>query len=200
MLFITAGLLIIIMAALARASGGGLGAHLLNKKGAVDEQGRDKGGIMPVNLTMLPEMIFGVFMAVPAALEFGLFGWLAGAAWVYGWMETGHGTAMHMGKMPKEAQSGRKQTLSVIIDPLCKAAGSPLGGVFYCWAFMGLKGALIGLTAPFWGFLLAVLWPVSYFVGNYLWFDEKTGYGRGEIAEFLSGGFAGLVLFLYFVA
>lgn len=112
-------------------------------------------------------------------------------------METGHGTAYTMGRLPATAQSGRKQTLSWVVDPLCKAVGAPLGGSFYCWLFMGLKGLLIGLPLFPLGLVLAVLWPLAYEIG---WFaTERSGkirskMGATEIGEWITGGFTGLII------
>jgi len=170
--------LIILMAVLFRMCGGGLLADRFKVK-------------------FLPELAFSSVVAFHVWPEHGSA--LAALAWAVTFLavEAGHGTAMFMGKKPETALSGRKQTLSLVIDPISRAFSAPLGGVFYCWAFMGLKGALIGLSVAPAGLLLAVLWPASYWVGNYLLFDKEDGYGRGDIAELLAGASVGLVLTLY---
>jgi hypothetical protein len=183
---------VLLMAALARMAGGGLGAHILNKKGAVDSLGRDKGGALPYNLTFLPEVAFGAVFGVMFDFKHSFHGWehfyaIAAAGWSYYWLEAGHGIAMHMGRRPRLAQGKRKQRLSFIIDPLCRAIGAPLGGLVYCWAFMGLKGLLIGLPAAPFGLLLAFLWPAAYHVERHYIRDFKW-------SEYLSGGSAGLVI------
>lgn len=187
-----------VCACLGRAAGGGLGAEKLNKKGAVDELGRDKGGIMPFSLSMLPEILFGAVLAVPVAFAWGFWAWLAAAAWCYLWMETGHGTAYTMGRNPNIAtkidpKTGkvRKQRLSYVVDPICRLLGKPLGGTFYSWLFMGLKGFLIGLPFFPFGLTLAFLWPASYEYGMRL--REKRWVKEHNVpAEFLSCAFAGL--------
>lgn len=174
----TTAFIAFLMAVLARASGGGLFATSL-----------------PDKLGFLPELAFGAVFGLVFHMEHGgLLLPLLAAVWSFLWMETGHGTAFHMGRRPSEALSGRKQTLSVVIDPLCRAVGAPLGGKFYGWAFMGLKGALIGLPVAPAGLLLAVLWPLAYFVGMYLLWEPEEDNGRGDVAELLSGAFAGLIL------
>lgn len=108
-------------------------------------------------------------------------------------IETGHGTAYTMGRNPGIAQSGRKQFLSKLVDPICKAFKKPLGGTFYSWLFMGLKGLWIGLAAFPCGIALAVLWPLAYEIG---WQCRErkllNRYGPTEIGEYVSGFFYGL--------
>lgn len=170
--------LIILMSFLARAAGGGFPAQWLEKKLGYDG---------------VPEMAFAVpfglcLVSWPIWATF-LIGWV----WSLAWMETGHGTAYMMGRDPATAQSGRKQFLSPPVDWLCKVARQPLGGRFYCYAFMGLKGLLIGLPAAPWGLLLAVLWPVGYDAGR--WLEARDFISKKiEWSELISGGCAGLVL------
>lgn len=199
-------ILIPYMTAMSRLSGGGLGAHLLNKKGAVDESGKDKGGIMPVDLSRLPEVLFGAgFGATILLISTNWYVAAAATVWAFAWMETGHGTAYTMGRNPalatridQKTGKPRKQTLSIVIDLLCDIFRQPLGGAFYSWTFMGLKGLLIGLAAFPFGIGLAILWPLAYEIG---WrssenFRRKTNLCETEIGEYISGFFAGLVLFL----
>lgn len=162
--------LLMIMAVLARASGGGIWS-------------------LPNSLSRLPEIAFS---AVFGLAVFSLFGGAAGLIawiWSYAWMETGHGTAFHMGDRPQDAQGGRKQFLSPVVDAACEARGWPLGGWQYCWLFMGLKGALIGLPVAPAGLLLAFLWPASYWIGR--------KFKSGALCEFLSGACAGFVIWVY---
>lgn len=174
-------LLVPLMAVLARAAGGGLFATRLP--------------------SFLPEVLFGLFFGVVFHMLHGggTLAFLVAAAWSYGWMETGHGTAYTMGRQPATAQSGRKQTLSRVIDPLCAAVGAPLGGRFYCWAFMGLKGALIGLPVAPAGLLLAFLWPAAYEAGWALterFPALRARFAATELGEWLTGASAGLILAL----
>lgn len=167
---LTAIIIIAIMATLARLAGGGLFASKLPAK-------------LPEILFALP---FGYVMVMHTAnMYWGLATWL----WSYIWMETGHGTAFHMGFKPEIAQGGRKQALSRFIDPVCNALGYPLGGKLYCWLFMGLKGLLIGLPVAPWGLALSFLWPLGY------WLGRMIGNRHGAI-EWISGAFAGLVIYL----
>lgn len=165
---------IIYMAVSARAAGGGL----FNLNGAWGK---------------LPEFAFALAFGV-AAFHLLPSLVLAGAsvAWSFAWMESGHGTAFHMGRRPQEAQGARKQFLSPVIDAACKRLGAPLGGRVYCWLFMGLKGALIGLPAFPYGLALAFLWPATYEVGRLLqdWKIVKDG----AYCEWLSGAAAGAVI------
>lgn len=166
-------LLPVYSAVTSRMAGGGLGAKYLPKA--------------------VPELLF--------CLPFGYLGFVqytnhpyaaAVACFTAAFVahNTGHGTAMHMGGMPETALSGRKQMLSSIVDPICAAANQPLGGVFYCWLFMAIKGFLIGLsTATLLGLSLTLLWPLSYYVGMKL----RNGWGQ---VEYISGACAGLVIFL----
>lgn len=164
------------------------------------------GGILPLPraLQRLPEVLFaggisGGVYALHASLPLSLLA----LVWSYWWMETGHGTAFTMGRHPETAQSDRKQFLSPVIDPICRAVGAPLGGSFYCWLFMGLKGLLIGLPCFPFGLLLAWLWPLGYEIG---WttrdhFPEITKkVAPTEIGEYLTGYFAGIVVLLCLTA
>lgn len=110
-------------------------------------------------------------------------------------IETGHGTAYSMGRNPGIAQSGRKQFLSKLVDPVCKALNKPLGGTFYSWLFMGLKGLLIGLSAFPCGIALAVLWPLAYEIGWQCRERQILKQMRPtEIGEYVSVFFYGLCL------
>lgn len=158
------------MAILARASGGGIVK-------------------LPSMLGWLPEATFGLSFGFAVFLYHGtLLGLLAGA-WSYIWMQTGHGTAFSMGERPQDAQSGRKQFLSPVVDWVCAKLRQPLGGAFYCWLFMGLKGLLIGLPVAPAGLLLGILWPLAYFIGRKVKISA--------LCELLSGACAGLVIWLH---
>lgn len=156
------------------------------------------GGIIqvPAAFKKVPKFIFGLGFGLASYHLHGQL-WLAAAATISSgfWMNTGHGTAFNMGYYPAEAQSGRQEFLSPIIDPITKAAGQPLGGVFYCWAFMALKGTLIGLSVQPFGLLLAILWPLGY------WFGEKffQAGAKWDWQELISGGYAGLIIGLILV-
>jgi hypothetical protein len=163
-------LLIPLMAILARASGGGMGAQHLHSK-----------------LTWLPEALFALVIGIVAYKIHGPVWGCIGAITSYIFMQTGHGIAYHMGRNPKSAQGTRKQTLSIIVDPICRKLGWTLGERPYCYLFMGIKGALIGLAVAPWGLLMALLWPLAYDIGRIR---------NNECAEVLSGAAMGAVLCL----
>lgn len=156
------------------------------------------GGIVRLhnNISFLPELLFGVLLGAAVYFNGHALIWsFACAAWSYAWLESGHGTALHMGDLPSTAMNGRKQFLSPVVDLLTCAAGQGLGSRFYCWTLFSIKGALIGAPLGLYGLMLAVLWPLSYQLGqlfsrNWLWFGSA-------FKEFLSGACAGFVIFLY---
>lgn len=170
--------LIIIMAILARQSGGGLGAQYL-----------------PRSLTWLPEALFAVPLGYAGAVgvmnmtgaDFPppMAGLIAGV-WSYLWMQTGHGTVLQWGRNPSAATSERTQTLTPVVNWMAARIGLTIGEVGYCRLFMAVKGFLIGL--PVGGVLLAVLWPLAYEIG--------VRVKRHEVSELLSGAFAGLAIIL----
>lgn len=149
------------------------------------------GGIWPKRPANLAEVLFslpfGLAYHHPVIQTFACL-------WAFAWMTTGHAVAFHMGSGENFALEGRKAPLSRVVDPLCHAARQPLGGSFYCWAFMGLKGFLIHLPLGLYALPMAFLWPLSYFIGNVLCpkiFPETDG---EMIAECLAGAFSGLVV------
>lgn len=162
--------LALLMALLSRAAGGGFVK-------AEGWRGR------------IPEALFAFMIAAAVCSQFGIIAGSFALGWSYGWMETGHGTAFWMGQRPEDAQSGRKQFLSPIVDLICDQLGKPLGGSFYCWTFMGLKGLLIGLPLAPAGIMLALLWPASYWIGRKL--------NNAALCEYLAGASAGLAIFLF---
>ncbi len=175
-------IIIAVMAILSMASGASLpGSNLLNKKGEKSSEGVDKGGIMPINLTFLPELLFGMvigFCAVQCFENLGLdvgfkwtfLIWVACSAWAYIWMQTGHAAILPWDKADKRATRSRDNTLTPVVHFLCKITGITYisGGKYteaYVWAFAGVKGFLIGL--PVGGFALAGLWPLGYEIGSH---------------------------------
>jgi hypothetical protein len=167
---------IILMSILGRMSGGGIVS-------------------LPRSLSRLPELLFAGGISVGVyALHASLPLALLALVWSFFWMETGHGTAYSMGRKPALALSLRKQFLSRIVDPICLRLRAPLGGSFYCWLFMGLKGFLIGLPAFPFGLLLAVAWPAGYELGWRL--KGKTRLIPTEIGEYATAAAAGVVVSL----
>ncbi|MFA7239000.1 MAG: hypothetical protein WC091_02735 [Sulfuricellaceae bacterium] len=163
--------LIIAMACLARMSGGGLGMAKV-----------------PSKFHMLPEAVFGLVFGAAACWNYGIYAGIAGTVLSAAAMQSSTGLWMHMGALPATAQSGRKQTLSRVVDPICARFRWPLGGWQYCWLFGAIKGLLIGLAAYPIGLLLAVLWPASYWLGQLL--------NMPKVKELLSGACAGLCIWL----
>ena len=165
-------LLVLIMPLLARAAGKGL-------------------------FFRLPSLLFAAPFGAIAGLTSALYLVPLAFVWAYAFFETGHGTAFHMGRKPSTAQSGRKQFLSVLVDPVCELLGFKLGGKAYCWLFMGLKGWLIALPLGVWYPLyFAIAWPLAYEIGFQL--RERLGIGKPtETGEYLTGLAAGV--FLYFL-
>lgn len=148
----------IIMSILSRMAGGGF------YKAKYDWQDR------------IPEILFAFPFAYVAYLHSP---WLALPAYVSTFlaMETGHGTAFGMGFAPIPTREQRRQFLDNVIELFYDKRD-----VTYCWIFMGLKGAWIGLALFPFGLPLILLWPLSYYIGR------RTVY---EVAEYLSGFFAG---------
>lgn len=141
---------------------------------------------LPDWLTWLPEALFSLIVAIVAYKIHGPW-WACMGLITYIGFQSGLATAYHMGRNPKAAQGKRKQTLSYVVDPICKALGWTLGERPYCYLFMGIKGLLIGLAVAPWGLLMAILWPLAYDIGRIR---------NNETAEYLSGACMGAVLWL----
>lgn len=164
-----------LMAALARASGGGLGAHVLDS--------HKDGGKSPFNLTWLPEALFGLCIGLVCGYEYGWIWTLPAAAWSYIFMQSGHGTFYNM-KGWQSSNPDRIQKLEYIIRPIFRLFNWSIYTPRYSWFCMGLKGFLIGLPLMPFGALLAVLWPASYALKG------------SELGEWLSGASVGLCIVL----
>lgn len=176
--------LAVFFSLLAHFAGGSLGAHKLNKKGAVNpETGKDYGGVMPFKMTLLPEIVFGLLTAIAVGWDRSLL--VFALAWINTFFafNTGHGTILD----PREAVRGRKQFLSWVVDPLCRLFRKPLGGAFYHWTFMGLKGLWIGAFIFPYGLPLAYLWPAAY------------RYFKGGNKELASGAAFGACIGFYII-
>lgn len=203
MLFSATAISIIIMGTmggLARAAGGGLGAHKLNQKGAIDEAtGLDKGGVMPVNLSMLPEALFASILASPVLATSLWWIWPALAAGGFLAMETGHGIVLPWGGKLAEVYRNRKQRISPIVDWLADRFGIQKTNaddgysrtIGYCRLFMAVKGLLIGLACLPAGILLVALWPLYYEAGVRIKSDA--------LREWWTGGAAGMCVCLSFI-
>lgn len=170
------------MAAMARASGGGLNVTKL-----------------PIWCNRVPELLFALPFGYAAFVASGSV-WCGLACWLWSFiaMELGHGNAYHMGAKQHDFPD-RRQTLDYLVWPLCHAiewaahlAGKKLEiaprSAIYCWVFMGLKGLLIGLPAYPFGIALAVLWPLAYWISFVILKKDSAP------AEWISGASAGILL------
>jgi len=175
-----------LMAILYRAAGGGIFPYP-----TVD-------GIAARIVRRAPEVLIGLLTltAVYLASSSLILGALGGIITFFG-IETGHGTAYMMGHSPAQAQSGRKQFLSRIIDPVCKLLKAPLGKGLYCSLFIGMKGLWVNLSLYPIGLLGAILWPLGYSIG---WMLRKAGLQAAMptvIGEYVTGFGGGLILWYY---
>jgi hypothetical protein len=102
--------------------------------------------------------------------------------------QTGHGNAFHMGTQ-RDKMDEPEHLDYLIVRRITNRLGLKPRSVGYCWVFMGIKGFLIGLAAFPFGLALALLWPLSYWVGFRFWKDSAP-------AEWISGAYAGLVVCL----
>lgn len=139
-------------------------------------------------LRRIPEILFVLPFGWAAYNSTGLW-YLSVAGFVLSYfaMEMGHGTFWRMKGYDKVSNptGARVQTIEKIVRPIY--VGIFKGDIdkpLYSWVCMGAKGLLIGLAAFPCGLALALLWPLSYWLGQKLW-------NNTEPAEWLSGGFAG---------
>lgn len=173
------------MAVTSSLAGGSFpGSKLLNKKGALDDQGNDKGGIMPFSLTWLPEVLFALGFVYALWPAIGLWALLDGL-WSYGWMQSGTGPALQWGKDPEDGMA-RPRTLSPVVNWISDRLGFKRGDVNYCRAWMAIKGLLITLPV---GGLGLILWPLGYEIGERL--------GSNTYRELLSGAGAGVAILTF---
>lgn len=194
---------VLAMAAIGRMCGGGLGAEKLRKKGSPE------GGVMPYNLSWIPEVLFGLGLGLPVTMvlkqhELWLFmAALVGAgcsAWSYGWMETGHRNAYSF--LFKNFNPWKPHTLDPVVQKICRQLGVKVWSKQYCWVFMGVKGFLIGLPIFPFGLLLTVIWPAWYAFGAK---QEELGrpllpkMAGTEIAEYGTAGSAGLLAIIFMI-
>ena len=157
-----------LFAALSRASGGGIGAHILDKKG-------EKRGRMPFNMTWLPEAILAILAGAVWGIVNATVLWaIPVAAYIYIIWQSGHGTVYNM-KGWDSKDPTRIQTIEWPIRIIFNLFRWNIRTPAYSWAVMGFKGFLIGLPFFPFGVPLAILWPASY-----AYRDTKAG-------EWLSG-------------
>jgi len=95
-------------------------------------------------------------------------------------MQLGHG---NFWLMEGAANPDKPEKLERLVRVFYNNTDSPL----YSWACFGVKGALIGLCVFPYGLALIPLWPLAYHLSWKYW-------NATEPAEWISGGFAGAVL------
>lgn len=141
----------------------------------------------------LPEVVFASVFGIAAGVNTGnaLLGMLAFIV-TYFAFEMGHGTFYTMrGYHDHNSETGkpRIQTLEKVVRPVYQALGGDIYHPLYSWVCMGFKGLLVGIAALPFGIFLAILFPLSYWVGHRV-------FKKPEIAEYLSGACAGLIIAL----
>lgn len=160
--------------------------------------------LQPKGLAPLLNGVIVLPIVISVLVHFGILYAIAALFWSALWLNTGHATAYDMGRDPSIAQSGRKEFLSHVVDPICNLLGWPLGGTKYCWLFMGLKGLLVGLPTLIVAPLFVVLYPLGYDLGYRFplcqWFNQhiakETGTFTSEwYAGFMIGFLGGLSIF-----
>lgn len=184
--------IIIVMAVLSMASGGSLpGSHLLGKKGD------SKAGIMPINLTWLPEMLFALVIGFCGmqclenlGFEFsfiiGFFVWAALTGWAYIWMQTGHAAILPWDKADKRETKSRDNTLSPFVRGFCNLI-TIIGSnqfwhiydyshtrydgdrAYYTESYVWIFAGIKGflIGLPVGGFANAIFWPLGYEIGSH---------------------------------
>lgn len=171
----TSLLFILLMAFLARASGGGWPAPWLSEK---------------IKWDGLPELLFGLAFGIALYIVSGSV-WCGLAVWIwsYAWMETGHGDVLQWGRYRNATRE--THTLSPLVEFITDRLGFQCADKNYCRVYMAVKGFLIGL--PVGGILLAVLWPLAYEINRG---REKENLYDG-LDEMLSGAFAGISILTF---
>lgn len=211
--------IIAMMAILAMASGGSLpGSHLLNDIDARNDDGSDKGGVMPFNLSWLPEALFAAVIATCSvegienlgadwSFTWMLAAWVLMAGWSYTWMQTGHAAVLPWDRIDKLQTKPRNNTLTMPVQKLCRLLHIRYerNGNYteaYVWMFAGVKGFLMGL--PVGGVVTALLWPLGYEIGSHAKnrFMDQVSWDMHMVSEGNSGAGVGIgcVCWLMFTA
>lgn len=147
-------------------------------------------------LKILSGVLFGAVFGLTAYHVYGH--WVAGlVGFLISWrgFELGHGTFYAMkgyhdhNRDPDKQDVPRIQTLEKVIRPIYTKLGGDIYSPLYSWVLMSVKGLFIGVAAGWYGVLLAIIWPFAYWVGHRV---EK----QPEVAEWISGMFAGLIIVL----
>lgn len=160
-------------------------------------------------LKWLPELLFACGFAFALEGYFfegatftGFVFYMGVVAWVYGWMQTGHGTVLPWGDGEAPSDPERQQTLSSVVDCLAKRLritkfkeNGTHCTVAYCRLFMAVKGFLIGLPTGPGALVLSFLWPAAYEIGARLRYKVK--FDPNMITELLAGAFAAVVILMF---
>lgn len=100
-------------------------------------------------------------------------------------MQSAPGPALQWGRDPERGMA-RPRTLSPVVNWISDRLGFTGGDVNYCRLWMAVKGFLIGL--PVGGIPLAIMWPLSYEIGNRL--------NSAVVSECLAGAGAGVSILI----
>lgn len=178
------------LAFLARQAGGGDAGMWL-----VYQVGTRWGSWWGSAASRFPEFLFALHFAVTAYERTGSIACAAGVLLTtYAAMELGHGNFMADGvaehDFPDRASSLEKWTgLHWLLPRLGLAARSK----WYSRILMALKGGLIGAGLGWWALLLAPLWALAYALCFQPQKHKPPMQRSSEIAEWISGAFAGVV-------
>jgi len=155
---------------------------------------KDKGGIMPVSLTWLPEALLSISLAYVAVTAWSVPAWagLLFGGWFYGWIQAGH---KDMLDWDYDDGENRDNTLSPIGLFIAGKFGIDRNSEAYAWLFAALKGFII--TLPIGGLGIVTL-PLAHEIGSHargrVYFDPHL------VVELLGGlGFALCSLFILWV-
>lgn len=150
------------------------------------------GGLIPKFPKSILKVMFGAMFGIACFLLTGnVFISALGALVSSFSYALGHGTFYGM-KGYESSNLERIEKIEYVVRPIFKFLKLNIYSSLYSWICMGIKGLLIGLPLLYLAPLMAVLWPTAYWIGRIVE-DENN-----EVAEYLSGLFAGtLLLFIY---
>jgi len=177
----------LMMGILAGYAGGSLPfSSMLDKKGDLDKNGRDIGGVMPINLSNLPELLMGLIVILALVPVFGWYSILAGC-WFYAWFQSGTWLMLPWWKEGvRDPERGGK--IRPVSEWVAKKFGYEFDSEGHAWIFAAIRGFLI--TMPF-GCLGLITSPLSREVGSH--------FQNHAIAECLEGFTFGLCLVLFLI-
>lgn len=182
----------LVLGCLGAWSGGSLWpAHLLNKKGESDPEGKDLGGIMPFSLTWLPEAVHSGVYGAAASFAFDDFlhimiAFIVGGLISYAGMQTATRPALGWGRPHDGTHVPRKLT-PVVNFIAVRLLGFSVGDINYCRTWMAVKGFIISLPVGGFGF---ITWPLGYDIGDRL--------GKNLYREFLASAFTSVWVIVFY--